>query len=1081
MNKKQDTTKLEALEASTQTYWRSLADREGQAEFSADMDYEYTPSAEELKELGLNRRTFVGLMGASMALAGLTATGCIRKPVERILPYNRRPEDIIPGNPIHFATAMNIGRSVEGLVVVSQEGRPTKVEGNKDHPITLGATSAFAQASVLDLYDPDRAKKPTHAGRETDWTEFFSALDKGLVEARKDQGAGLALVVEETPSPTFHALLAELKKKLPKSRVFVHDIASPINETSGLASIGVKRHRPLYQLQNAKRIVGVGSDFLGMEGDTLLNCKNFSKGRDLSAYEDAHTLSDKELANKMNRLYIVEAGFSSTGMSADHRLRVRASEQPEFLAALAGELLRLGLKVPAGSEALAKQLKARSENFKKTQAKHSQDWKVWIEAVAEDLKSHAGASAVLVGESLEPRAHALGVFINALLQNIGKDKPVQFFPKADEVELEGLQALVAAINSGSVKGLVMMGVNPVYSAPADLNFAAVLDSVPFSVHMSYHYNETSKLATWQVPMNHYLESWGDLRSTDGTVSIQQPLVAPLYGTLSALELLAHLVGDQPVKGHQLVQGYWKQQIKGISFDRKWRRWLHEGFIGGTRGAHGMPTFKWDAAPATWSDAPGSSFTKGVEVLFKADSKVYDGRFANNAWMQELPDPLSKLTWDNAAWINAATAKKSNLDNGEWITLKVGSKKLNLPVYIVPGLAEDTVVLPLGYGHNIGRIAKDAGFNVYPLRTSSTLHFAGNASFSKIIGKDRYLLASTQEHGRKETSYAGFGSLEVPTIMGVKYGKRDSILRQSSLKEYQEDPKRFEKMEVMPKKKLKSLWKEPNETSGQQWGMAIDLTRCNGCSACVVACQAENNTPVVGKERVRIGREMHWVRIDRYFNTDSNFNEPSQVDDVEVINQPMACVHCENAPCENVCPVAATTHTPSGLNDMAYNRCIGTRYCSNNCPYKVRRFNYFNYTKENDGLVPAMQMLRNPDVTVRFRGVMEKCSYCVQRINAATIKAKAEGNGFVKDGDIVAACQQVCSFDAVAFGDITDETSKVSKAKKRDRNYAVLAELNNKPRTTYLARIRNRNAKLQLNAMIKQAKTKKQTTKSKHKG
>lgn len=1079
MTNKRETAAFEEQTATTQTYWRSLDDRGGSPTFSADEDYEYTPTQEELETLGLSRRKFVTLMGASTALMGLSAAGCIRKPVERILPYNRRPEDLIPGKPNYFATARHMGRNVQGLIAVSHEGRPTKIEGNPQHPMTLGGSDSFAQASVLDLYDPDRLKKPRQAGRETTWEAFFKGLEGVLEKAKSDEGQGLALLVEENPSPTFHALLAELKKKYPKSRVFLHDLASPENELLGLSRLGIKRHHPHHQVDKAKRILSVGADFLGMDGDSVLHSRLFSKGRDFGE-DDPKVLTDKQLDEKMNRLYVAEANFTVTGMAADHRLRVRASEMADFLAAIAGQLLRLGVKVPAGAETAAKQLKARFESFEKSQANHAQKWDTWIKAVADDLKAHAGASLVFVGEQLPAKAHALGMFINHILGNIGVDKPLQLFPNADEVEPESLDSLAEAVKAGSVESLLLLGGNPVYTTPADTGFSTLLDATKFSAHLTYQFNETSALATWALPMNHYLESWGDLRATDGTVSIQQPLIAPMFGSLSALELLAHVVGDQPIKGYDLVRAYWKAQVKGVSFDRKWRRWLHDGVIKGTAGAHSNAKVNWGALAAEWNDAPGSSFTKGFEFLFTLDNKVHDGRFANNAWLQELPDPLSKLTWDNAAWINAETARKYKLDNGEWIAINVDGKHLDIPVYIVPGLADETIVLPMGYGRSFdGRIAKGAGFNVMGLRSTKAPHFASGGSIKKLF-RDRYVLASTQEHGRPETSFAGYGSLEMPKILGVQYPSRHSIVREASLDSYQKDPKQFEKMEVMPKKKLKSLWKEPNERFGHQWGMTIDLTKCNGCNTCVVACQSENNISVVGKERVRIGREMHWIRIDRYFKNNGDYADPTQIDDVEIVTQPMGCVHCENAPCESVCPVAATVHTPTGMNDMAYNRCIGTRYCSNNCPYKVRRFNFFNYSKENNSLVPALEMQRNPDVTVRFRGVMEKCSYCVQRVNAAVIDAKANGNGYVKDGDIVSACGQACPSDAIVFGNINDPNARVTKLKNRQRNYAVLAELNNHPRTTYLARIRNRNPKLRVTALQTKQTTKKVQKKAKAK-
>lgn len=1063
MNKKRDVAKAntESVE-SAGTYWRSPQHKEGKPEFSDELDYEYTPTAEELKSLSLNRRNFVGLMGASMAMAGV-GTGCIRKGVQHILPYNQRPEDIIPGKPIYFATAMNIGFRVQPLLIESQEGRPTKVEGNPSHPMSLGATDGFAQASVMDLYDPDRTKKPSHAGRETSWEELFKAVDVRLKDAHDHQGDGLALIVENTPSPSFHAALAELKKKHPKSRVFLHDPAHRENVLKGYEMLGMSNHHPLFKFDKASRVVSVGSDFLGLEGDHVLHNKDFSKGRDLSAFEDYNKIAQADLSDKMNRLYVAEAAFSVTGAAADHRLRVRVSDQEEFLASLATALIKAGLKAPAGAEAFADQLGKRFDTFKTAQNSRYIDWESWLEVVAADLKAHTGESLVMVGEHLSPRAHALGLFINQMLGSVGKDKPLRLLPSGDHAQVEPITNFADAVRGGGIKSLFILGGDPVYTMPADSNISKLIDTVPFALHLGTHMNATARLATWHVPMNHYLESWGDLRTTDGTVTIQQPLIAPLYGTLSALEMLGYILDAKSVKGYELVRAYWKSEVKGKGFEEKWRKWLHEGMIPGTTAAHVDKKADWSKVIPFFSDTPSSSLKlKGYDLIFAKDDSVFDGRFANNAFLQECPDAITKLTWDNAALINIETSKEMKLDNGEWIRINLGKKAMQMPVYIVPGIAKKTIVLPLGYGSTTyGRVSKGAGFDVNVLRSSASPHFAFGASVKKLF-KERYLLASTQEHGRKEMSFAGYGSLQEPSILGIKGTNRQSIVRQASLKEFQEDPKRFEKMEVMPKNKLKSLWEEPNSArrrSGQQWGMAVDLSKCNGCSACIIACNTENNISIVGKERVRVGREMHWMRLDRYYHNDPVYGDASDQDDAEVVTQPMFCVHCENAPCENVCPVAATVHSPSGMNDMAYNRCIGTRYCSNNCPYKVRRFNFFNYSKENDSLLPTMQMQRNPDVTVRFRGVMEKCNYCVQRVNAAVIDAKSSGDGYVKDGVITPACQQVCPSDAITFGDVDSKDSQVAKAKKRDRNYAVLAELNNKPRTTYLARIRNRNPKL----------------------
>ncbi|TNE50596.1 MAG: 4Fe-4S dicluster domain-containing protein [Deltaproteobacteria bacterium] len=1038
------------------SHWRSIEEKEGLPTFSPEMDYEYTPSEDELKSLGVNRRKFIGLMGASMALAGVAATGC-RKPVQNIMPYNQRPEDMVLGKPMFYATAMNVGRSVQGLLVKSQEGRPIKIEGNPDHPSSNGATDVWGQSSVLDLYDPDRSRKPARGGRESSWEAFFAALDKQLANARKANGKGLAVVVEEVPSPSFQNMLGELRKKLPQVALYKHDPAGDANAAAGQALVGASNHRAVYYTENAKRILSVDSDFLGVDGDSIRQSKGFAKGRDTLAAE----LEGKLKEANMNRLYVVETAFSTTGVNADHRMRVRAGELGDFLAGFAGYLLtnKVGT-VPAGAGELVKALKSRYSALTTKYEKRSFKWKTWYKALSDDFAAHLGKSLVMVGESQPAAVHAVGHFVNLLLGNVGEGKTVQYF-ESNEAATGTIEELASSIKAGEVSTLVVLGGNPAYSAPGSLDFATLVQGVDFSVHLSLHVDETSQVSTWHVPMNHYLESWGDLRSTEGVVSVQQPLIAPLYGTLSNLELLAYVVGDQPTKGYDIVQGYWKSQPVGKKgFKANWKRWLHEGLITEASAKATTPSLKWNDAADAWRGEPNLGAATpakfSCDVRFQIDPSVCDGRFANNPWLQELPDPMTKLTWDNAALMSPKMARDYKFKDGQWIELSLQGRSIKIPVYVAPGVAENTILLPFGYGRDFGgRIAKGAGFNVFGLRPSSNTFFASGATFKKVIAVD-YQLVSTQDHGRmeefsKSTVSAGYGSLVEPTIMGVKGTDRVTILREANLESYQKEPGQFEKYEVMPKKELRSLWTQPNEKGGQQWGMVIDLNKCNGCNVCTIACQSENNISVVGKERVAVGREMHWIRIDRYFTGDQ--------DEPEASVQPMGCVHCENAPCENVCPVAATVHSPEGMNDMAYNRCIGTRYCANNCPYKVRRFNFFNYSKENTQQVPLLQMQRNPDVTVRFRGVMEKCSYCVQRVNAAKIDAKRDGNGYVPDGAVTPACAQACPSEAIVFGDVNDPKTRVAKLKKIQRNYAVLRELNNKPRTTYLARLRNRNPKI----------------------
>jgi molybdopterin-containing oxidoreductase family iron-sulfur binding subunit len=1033
--------------AESKAYWRSIEDQQGTPTFSVDQDYEYTPTAEEIEAYTtLSRRKFLGLASASAAAAALASTGCIRKPVERILPYAKRPEEIIPGKPIFFATAMNLGNAVQGLLVESQEGRPTKVEGNPEHPMSFGSTNVWAQSSVLDLYDPDRSQYPQNKQKRATWDEFFKAFRAQLETLGKDGGRGLALLMETTPSPTFHDLLATVKKRLPQARLFSYDTMQDAQGVAARSSLGAQDLRPLYNLHKAETIVSLEHDFLGGEGDDVRQARLFASRR-------------KPEKGQMNRLYVVEGNFTTTGAAADHRLRLQSSQVGEFLAALVARLVETKqIQADSLGKALSDQLSQRAVKASKALGKKFSDWAV---AVAEELAANKGRSLVMVGESQPAHVQALGYLVNQALGNIGEEKPLVLYSQGNEVATESLAELNKAVGLGAVQTLVILGGNPVYTAPADIDFAKLLQQVPFSVHHGMNQDETAQAVTWHIPQTHYLEAWGDLRATNGVTSIVQPLIAPLYDAISSLELLSYVAGESAHKGHVLVQSYWKKKLGG-DFEKQWRRALHDGVIAGTREKAAAPTFKADGLASSWGVTPAPQSLQSFEIRFVLDQKVHDGRFINNGWLQELPDPMTKLTWDNAALLGTATASSLKVGNGDWIEITLQGRKIELPVYIAPGVADQTIVLPLGYGQaQAGRIGQGTGFNVYPLRSSSTLHHAKGASVKK-LAKAKFPLATTQEHGR----------LEDPIL---NHSRKDAIFREFPLAAYtqvsKEAPDFMEEYEVMPAKKIKSLWKEPNETGGHQWAMTIDLTTCTGCNACAVACQAENNIAIVGKERVLMGREMSWIRLDRYYTGDTN--------DPEAALQPVACVHCENAPCENVCPVAATAHSPDGMNDMAYNRCIGTRYCANNCPYKVRRFNFFNFSREADERSPSLQMQRNPDVTVRFRGVMEKCTYCVQRVQEAKIYAKAHGDGQVADAyalaktneegieilpfsdknTVVPACAQACSSQAIVFGNLNDPKSRVNETKKVTRNYAVLRELNIKPRTTYLAQVRNRNEKL----------------------
>jgi molybdopterin-containing oxidoreductase family iron-sulfur binding subunit len=1026
------------------TYWQSLGTRQGGPEVGARLAPEVVPGADEPPGDEVTRRTFLGLMGASLALAGTTGCSVMRKPAQYLLPHAKRPEDLIPGEPVYYATAWSLGGATLGLLVETHDGRPTKVEGNPKHPMSGGRSGTWAQAAILDLYDPNRAHGPTRGGTTVTAADVDAALAEVGAAARQGGGQGLAVVVDATPSPTLLRLLAELRAAAPAARLYVHDHADTPNARAGLAAVGISGHAVLPALRNADVVLALDADVLGVEGDMTLSAADLAARRRAAA-DDAGVAPP--------RLYVVEPGFSTTGAMADNRLRLQASRVHGFLAAVAARLFASGLPVPPGAEGFAAGLGAQASGPE-----------AWVQAVADDLRAHAGRAVVLVGERQGASTHALAHLVNAALGAPGST--LLYRPVARHPDGAGtLAELAAALESGSVETLVLIGVNAAYDAPADLDFPAKLRKAKTSVHVGATFDETGGACTWHVPLAHVFEAWGDLESADGTLAVQQPLIEPLFGALSCIEALARLGGTAGAKGHDLVRATMRAQaVPGASdadFERSWRAWLSDGVVRGPVPPV-TPAFTWPQASLA-APVPGD----GLEIDFVLSGSVHDGRFASNAWLQELPDPMTKVTWENAACLSPPTASRLGLprpdEDGkglqtELVSVRVGDRAIELPIVVSPGLADDVVVVALGGGRRAaGPVGTDRGADANRLRTVAAPWFAHGVTLS-LLGR-RTTLGCTQLHG----------SLVEPRTGRV----RDSLVRESTVDAHRADPGRFAAMELMPAEKIKSLWVEPNERGGQQWGMAIDLNACVGCNACTIACQAENNIPVVGKEQVVNGREMHWIRLDRYYT--------GSEEDPESVIQPIPCMQCENAPCEQVCPVAATAHSPEGLNDMAYNRCIGTRYCSNNCPYKVRRFNFFNFAKENeDAYRPApvsgkqafldevmqrnvpftlIALQRNPDVSVRFRGVMEKCTYCVQRINTARIDARAHGDGVVPDGAVTPACAQACPADAIVFGDVNDPASRVSRTRTSSRNYAMLAELNTRPRTTYLARLRNPNPAL----------------------
>jgi MoCo/4Fe-4S cofactor protein with predicted Tat translocation signal len=998
------------------THWRSLAELNDLPEFRAFAEAEFPEVADPG---GINRRRWLQIMGASMALAGVA--GCETEKQE-LLPFAKRPDGRTPGKPQQFATAMDLSGSAIGLLVTCVDGRPVKVEGNPQHPQSLGASHAHAQAAILELYDPDRSQQPVHgvgqsevvhfADREKDQWSAYDEFARGhFATVREKLGAGFAVLSEANSSPTIARLRTEMLEAMPQARWVQYEPLTDDNVRAGAVAALGKPYRTQLDLASAKVTVCLDADLLGSHPASLRYARDFATGRDVAD-------------GKMNRLYVVESDFSITGSAADHRLPLRSGEIAAFLGRLQEKIAQLA----STEDGIRERVDSQLDKF--------------VAAVAADLVEHRGQSIVAVGPRQPAAVHAAVHQLNAMLQNVGKT--VRYtLANADEPaqgQVEQLKALAADLQAGSITTLLVLGGNPVYDAPADLDFASGLKQVKHSIHVGLYRNETALACGWHLPQAHFLESWGDARSFDGTYSVIQPMVAPLYDGRSWAELVAGVLGETLPKSVDLV----RETFQAIAGDRYseplWRKTVHDGLLADSawpaqsvdpQSTEPLPTNLTEAAPVNGE----------IELVFCRDTSTYDGRFANNGWLQECPDPLTKLVWDNVAIMSPATAKLLDVTTEAVVSLQVGDQSIEVPVYVLPGQADGSVAIALGYGRTaagqVGGLAdsqvESIGVSAYPLRSSGAMYVVGGVKVSP-VGR-RYRLASTQDHHAIDT-------------VGMKERARrvGDLIREGSLKHYNEHPDFAQHVVHHPP--LESMWSEL-EYNGHRWGMSIDLSKCIGCTACVVACQAENNIPVVGKDQVARGREMHWIRIDRYFKGDAEHSE-----DVEVAMQPLACHHCELAPCEQVCPVAATVHSSEGLNDMVYNRCIGTRYCANNCPYKVRRFNYFNYHKElEDANHEISKMMYNPEVTVRSRGVMEKCTYCVQRIQATKIETKNEGQP-IQDGLIQTACQQACPTQAIVFGDLADKTSQVSMDQEDDRAYAILAELNVKPRTMYMAKIRN---------------------------
>jgi MoCo/4Fe-4S cofactor protein with predicted Tat translocation signal len=978
------------------------------SEKAAGEGTEEVPEKLSEKHLDINRRDVMKLMAASAAMAGLGA--CTKLPTEKIVPYVRPPEEIIPGRPLFYATSMPQAGVATGLLVESHMGRPTKIEGNPEHPGSRGGTDVFMQASILNLYDPDRLRNVLYEGSLSNWTEFANAMGNARVNFGA-HGTGLRILTGTVTSPTLGAQIKKLLAQFPEAKWHQYEPSGGDSVREGTRLAFGKPMNPVYHFEQADVIVSLDADFLTTGAGHTRYTRDFSSRRDLAAGP----------SSKLNRLYVVEPTPSSTGTMADHRLPLRASEIEGFARQLA---TAVGVSVPGAAS---------------SSGKVPADF---VSAVGRDLAAHRGTSVVIAGDYQPPFVHALARAMNAALGNIGKTVVYTESIEVNPVnQIDSLGDLVTDLNAGKVELLLILGVNPVYTAPADLNFGAAILKAKTRVYSGLLNDETGFLCHWHAPATHYLESWSDARAYDGSVSITQPLIAPLYEGHSAHEIVALLTNDADKSAHTLIRDYWQSQRpeKGQAFEGFWETSLHDGVMAGTALPATAATLRSDFVQQAPASAAGNA--SAVEIVFRPDPTIGDGEYSNNSWLQETPKPVSRLTWDNAAVISPGTAQQLGLTSGDYVTLQLAGREAKAGVFIVPGNADNSIVVHLGYGRSRGgTVGTGPGFNANLLRTSTSPWMALGLQMAKT--GTTYDFASVQHqynidfegHPGDQTDFASENAF------------RRDLVQIATLDDFRKNPGFAQNEENQVDYHGPSLY-PAFKYEGNAWGMSIDLNRCVGCNACVVACQSENNIAVVGKDQVARGRSMHWIRIDTYFR--------GGLDNPEVYYEPLPCMQCENAPCEYVCPVGATTHSPEGLNDMTYNRCVGTRYCSNNCPYKVRRFNFYLYA---DYKTPSLFGVRNPNVTVRSRGVMEKCTYCVQRINAAKIRSEVEDRP-IREGEIVTACQQACPAEAIVFGNINDPNSRVSKLKAQTRNYGLLVDLNTRPRTTYLARVRNPNPEI----------------------
>ncbi len=956
-------------------FWRTLEEAAETEELQAYIEQEFPGLSGQIPQ-GVNRRNLLKVMAASLAMAG--AAACTKQPKELIVPYVRQPENIIPGLPLFYATAMTVGGYARGLLVESHLNRPTKVEGNPDHPASLGSTTIFEQASVLNLYDPDRSETVLHEGELSTFAAFTGAFSTEAQSLNLRKGEGLAVLSQPTTSPTLISQMESIVGQWPTAKWYIHEASVNPGIQSAARKIAGRNALVSYDLSQADVIVSLESDFLNTGPAALAYARQFSAKR---AIDNGQTPV---------RLYAVEAAPTVSGSLADHRFPVPSSSIPSISYQLAKAVGVAGPEVSSSAPA-------------------------WLNAVAKDLSASKGRCVVIPGEYQPESVHLAAYAMNSALGNVGKTVRL-----LDGVEPDGthsIEELTSDLNSGRVEVLVILGGNPVYTAPASLRFAEAIRKARLVVRLGQFFDETSKLSHWHVPEAHYLETWSDCRAFEGTTTIQQPLIEPLYGGKSAHEILTILQAKPDQNSHEIVKAYWQSKNNGGNFDVLWKTSLHDGWVAG----NGVGTVNGKPQPLPALDVQPIT---DIEIVMRPDETIGDGTYSNNGWMQELPKPQTKMTWENPVTVSPQLAAKLKVNTGDILRVSANGASVEGPVWILPGQAERSVGISFGYGReSSGKIGTGIGYNAYKLQDAGM----------------RYVASGKVEKTGKHVDVADTQHTQV-------MAGREPV-RSALLEAYRKHPD-FPSLEEKPLARNDTLYNDYAwPYNGYKWGMAIDLNVCTGCSACIIACQAENNIAVVGKDQVAKGRHMHWIRVDRYY--------AGNADDPQMYNQPVPCMHCENAPCELVCPVAATVHSNEGINEMVYNRCVGTRYCSNNCPYKVRRFNFFLYS---DWDTESLYGVRNPDVTVRSRGVMEKCSYCIQRIQETKIKTEKEGRR-VHDGEILTACQQVCPTQAITFGDLNDKNSKVAKLQKLPRNYGLLDDLNTRPRTTYLGYVRNANEEI----------------------